>query len=105
MFNFPQGGNFQYFDYGSHENKKRYGQETPPHYDLENVTVPVALFYATNDWLAGPQDVAKLFEKLHKSSIGMFKVPYENFNHVDFMWGNDAPKLVYSKLIEIMERY
>lgn len=48
-------GNFQYFDYGSKENIVRYGQENPPQYQLQNISTPIALFYAQNDWLAGPE--------------------------------------------------
>lgn len=46
-----------------------------------------------------------LFDKLHKTSMGMFSVPFEQFNHVDFMWGKDAPHLVYDQLLELMKRH
>ena len=55
--------------------------------------------------LTNLQDVGLLFDKLHKTSIGLFKVPFDSFNHVDFLWGKDAPDLVYTKLLEIMGRY
>ena len=48
-------GNFQYFDYGTKTNMEKYGQETPPQYDFDSITTPFALFYAQNDWLAGPE--------------------------------------------------
>ncbi|XP_058058207.1 lipase 3-like [Anopheles bellator] len=98
-------GNFQLFDYGESENQRRYGHTTPPAYNLDNISTPIALFYANNDWLAGPMDVANLFSKLHRTSIGMFKIPNDNFNHVDFLWGNDAPEVVYKKLLMLMQRY
>lgn len=98
-------GNFQQFDYGQAENQRRYGQALPPSYSLERISTPVALFYANNDWLAGPVDVANLFNRLTKTSIGMFKVPNDNFNHVDFLWGNDAPEVVYKQLVMLMQRY
>lgn len=69
------------------------------------MTAPFALFYAQNDWLAGPDDVGLLFDRLHRNAIGMFKVPYDQFNHVDFLWGKDAPALVYTKMLEVMGRY
>lgn len=100
-----EGGNFQYFDYGPEENLKRYGQEKPLQYNLENISVPVSLFFATNDWLAGPQDVALLFERLYKTPVGMYRVPFDHFNHVDFLWGNDAPKFVYKPIIDLMLKY
>lgn len=119
-------GSFQYFDYGSKTNREKYGQDTPPQYNLTKINTPFALFYAQNDWLAGPevslsinacfqwlkrkifivlQDVSKLFEQMHRTSIGMFKVPFESFNHLDFLWGKDAPTLVYAKLLEVMGRF
>lgn len=101
----PPGGNFQYFDYGTKTNRIKYGRDTPPEYDLRNVSAPFALFYAQNDWLAGPEDVGKLFDRLQSNAIGMFKVPFEQFNHVDFLWGKDAPALVYAKVLEVMGRF
>lgn len=50
-----QAGNFQFFDYGHTENQKRYGQPIPPQYNMEKIDTPIALFYAQNDWLAGPE--------------------------------------------------
>lgn len=100
-----ESGNFQQFDYGVSENQRRYGQVKPPSYELDNIRTPVALFYANNDWLAGPLDVANLFNRLTRTTIGMFKVPNDNFNHVDFLWGNDAPEVVYKQLLMLMQRY
>lgn len=48
-------GNFQFFDYGTKTNQEKYGQDTPPLYNMTNITTPFALFYAQNDWLAGPE--------------------------------------------------
>lgn len=99
-------GNFQNFDYGPEENMKRYGTKVPPQYNLENISTPIALFYAQNDWLAGYQDVKKLYQGISRhSSVELLKVPFENFNHVDFLWGNDAPALVYDKMLEIMKNH
>lgn len=50
-----ENGKFQNFDYGNDGNIQRYGQEMPPSYNLSNILVPTALFYAQNDWLAGFQ--------------------------------------------------
>ncbi|KAG5670741.1 hypothetical protein PVAND_000983 [Polypedilum vanderplanki] len=64
-----ESGNFQNFDYGKEENERRYGSEHPTQYNLSNVNVPIALFYAQNDWLAGYQDVKKLYTNLHSAII------------------------------------
>lgn len=99
-----ESGNFQNFDYGTEGNMKRYGRELPPSYNLKKISAPVALFYAQNDWLAGYQDVKKLYTNLPvESAKALIKVPLDNFNHVDFLWGIDAPELVYKKMLEIMK--
>ena len=47
---------FRAYDYGSpEENQKVYGQEYPPVYSLDKVTVPLSAYYAQNDWLVVPQ--------------------------------------------------
>ena len=46
------------FDYGD-RNQEIYGQDTPPDYDLDKVTAPVALYWGDNDWLA-QQTVSKI---------------------------------------------
>ena len=46
---------FLHFDWGKEENMARYGQETPPEYDLSYVTCPVSLFWSDNDLLADPE--------------------------------------------------
>ena len=42
------------FDHGMAENMRRYGQATPPDYDLSKVTAPTAIFWGQNDWLVTP---------------------------------------------------
>lgn len=48
-------GKFRQYDYGSKKNRVIYNATEPPEYNLFNITVPIALFYADNDWLADPQ--------------------------------------------------
>lgn len=45
-------GRFRPYDYGSKKNMQIYNATEPPDYDFTNVTVPIALFYSDNDWLA-----------------------------------------------------
>lgn len=47
------GGRFQYYDYGSDENVRRYNSSIPPTYPVEDISLPVHLFYGRNDYLAG----------------------------------------------------
>nr|CAD7447970.1 unnamed protein product [Timema bartmani] len=99
-----RSGRFEPYDFGPRMNMKCYNQSTPPEYDLTNIAVPIALHYSDNDWLAGHLDVKNLSVRLQQK-IGMFRVSLPSFNHVDFMWAKDAPKLVYSKILKALKQY
>ena len=46
---------FRNFDYGSNLNLQMYNNTIPPRYDLEQIKVPVAVFYSDNDLLTVTQ--------------------------------------------------
>lgn len=50
------------------------------------------------------QDVQKLYSKLG-NPIGKFRVPLDEFNHLDFLWGKDANILLYDKILSLLSRY
>jgi len=97
-------GKFRQYDYGRKENKKRYGSKTPPNYELKNVKAPVYLHYSKNDWLSNQKDVNKLYEGLANCQ-GKFLSPDNKFNHVDYLYGIDAPELLYSRVLGLMKRH
>ncbi|KAF5285060.1 hypothetical protein FQR65_LT02373 [Abscondita terminalis] len=97
-------GNFMQFDYGKEGNIVQYGNSTPPPYEISNIDVPTYFMYSDNDWLSNEIDVKRLFRGV-KNSLGMYRIPYKLFNHVDFIWGKDAPELVYKQLIDIVQKY
>ncbi|XP_045584704.2 lipase 3 [Procambarus clarkii] len=97
-------GVFQKYDYGPEENMIRYGQDTPPLYNLSRVTAPVGLFWGNTDWLADPEDVARLAEELPNVALN-FQVNKTEFNHLDFGWGIDADKYVYQYILEFFTNY
>ncbi|XP_032691178.1 lipase 3-like [Odontomachus brunneus] len=96
-------GKFRPYDYGPKKNKQIYNATEPPDYDLTNVTVPIALFYADNDWLVSNQDLKKLHGMLN-NVLDVYRVPFTKFNHVDFLWGKDAPQLVYKRLLHLINQ-
>ncbi|XP_046651809.1 lipase member K-like [Daphnia pulicaria] len=53
--NFNAGQTFQRYDFGPTENQLRYGQATPPAYDLSQVTCPVFLFWGQSDKVVDPR--------------------------------------------------
>ncbi|XP_022256648.1 gastric triacylglycerol lipase-like [Limulus polyphemus] len=91
------------YDYGKHKNMKKYNQPTPPEYFIENMTTPVALFWAQDDWLADPRDIALLQPRL-KHMIKSYMVEYAKWSHVDFIWGIEARKYVYDELLKMLQK-
>ncbi|KAF5286549.1 hypothetical protein FQA39_LY16232 [Lamprigera yunnana] len=85
--------------------KKRFAPlNSDEEYKLELVSAPVALHYGDGDALSSKEDEEILSRRL-PNAVGIYKVPYKNYNHVDFMWGVDSKMLLYDHLLSLMERY
>ncbi|KAG5865624.1 hypothetical protein JTB14_010374 [Gonioctena quinquepunctata] len=96
-------GKFRQYDFGL-GNLNKYGTLFPPKYDLDKITAPMYLIYGKNDWLAATEDVDRLAASL-KSLRGKFLLSDNLFNHLDFIFGNDAPQLVNAKVISLFSRH
>ncbi|CAB3257937.1 unnamed protein product [Arctia plantaginis] len=94
---------FRRYDYGPKINVNVYGKEQPPKYEMENVKVPVSLYYSEDDWLAHPKDVERL-EKELPNVKETHKVSEEHFGNMDFQFSTNAPEMVYKSLIESMQK-
>lgn len=96
-----RSGYFRQFDHFRYRNKKLYGSSSPPNYDLKQLVSPLYFYYGLNDQMASVTDVMKLAGSVPKSTLkGNYKVPYENFSHLDFIWALQAKELVYDKVIQ-----
>lgn len=99
------GHKFQRFDFGKSENLKRYGQETPPLYDLSKINIKVALFTGRYDQLADPGDVAWLEDESQsglQSSQVVFKQQYAN-DHVTFVMYKDPA--YFQDVLKVIGKY
>nr|XP_022912363.1 lipase 3-like [Onthophagus taurus] len=96
-----KSGYFRQFDYGFIGNIKRYRSWNPPNYNLKNVKVPVYIFHSMNDWLSSYKDVMKLYSELANPQAYIL-VPDLKFNHLDFIFGIDAPSYVYKTLTALL---
>ncbi|XP_017768293.1 PREDICTED: uncharacterized protein LOC108556624 [Nicrophorus vespilloides] len=72
-------------------------------YDLSKITVPVSLHYGDGDVLVTKQDNLAMARKL-RNVVGIFKVPYRHFNHLDFLWSSDSKRLLYDQVIVLMDK-
>ncbi|CAF4092470.1 unnamed protein product [Rotaria socialis] len=94
---------FQSYDYGSPEdNELHYNQTTPPMYSISPIKIPTAIFWSGDDWLADPVDVSYIFDNL-QSLVYEKYIP--DYNHLDFVWSISANKIIYTDLIDQMQKY
>ncbi|XP_026078604.1 putative lysosomal acid lipase/cholesteryl ester hydrolase isoform X1 [Carassius auratus] len=87
------------YDYGKAGNMAHYNQSTPPQYNMRDMTVPTALWSGGQDTLADPQDVALLLTQIPKL---VYHRNIRHWEHLDFIWGLDAPQEMYNKMIKMM---
>ncbi|CDW91414.1 carboxylic ester hydrolase [Stylonychia lemnae] len=96
---------FCQFDYGKNENMKKYGEPTPPNYDVYNFKedlkdIKMLLFYGQRDTLLDLEDYEKLKNVLpdHAKTIYI-----EDYNHVDYMWAEDSNEFVNKHIVEFLK--
>ncbi|CAB3983685.1 Hypothetical predicted protein, partial [Paramuricea clavata] len=91
---------FNYYD--EKENLVHYNKTEPPTFNMSNVRVPTVLYYGSNDWLADPHDVTLLAKAL-PNVVHIEEIP--KWEHLDFIWGLDAARLVYKPLIKYLNQF
>lgn len=91
------------FDYGLQGNLQRYGQRIPPSYDLSKVTVPKLLITSKNDLLVDYRDVTRAGWEMPNTEVKTVSNP--RFNHMEFIWSDQAFDLAYIDIIKIFESF
>ncbi|KAM6130492.1 lysosomal acid lipase/cholesteryl ester hydrolase-like [Phoenicopterus ruber ruber] len=93
---------FQAYDYGSKENMKKYNQSTPPVYEIEKISTPIAVWSGGIDKFADPKDTAKLLPRITNL---IYHEHFPSWGHLSFIWGLDATERMYRKIIELITKY
>ncbi|KIH45931.1 hypothetical protein ANCDUO_24019 [Ancylostoma duodenale] len=92
-------GTVAMYDYGTRENKKKYGQANPPEYDFTKIQKPIYLYCGDDDWLADPQDISGyLLPRISHTVVE--NVELTDYNHLDFIWGLRAAADIYYPIVE-----
>ncbi|XP_049819026.1 lipase 1-like isoform X2 [Aethina tumida] len=105
IYHYAQGiisEKFRQFDFGTAKNMKLYNSPTPPHYHLNNISTPIALFYSHGDQLAVAEDILHLGTQL-PNVLEIYEVSYHNFTHFDFIMAKDIVKLCNKRVVELIE--
>merc|ERR1712002_504640 len=93
------------FDWGSSDkNLAHHGTIEPPLYNLRNVNTRIALFWGDNDWLAAEGDLFKIITQV-PHIVQNYQVPWEGWNHLDFLYAIDIDKYQNDALIQLLELY
>ena len=80
-------------------------QESSPSYNITELNVRTALFTGNKDWLADPTDVANMKPKINTTGKVFYNLTIDKYDHLDFIWGLDAPTLVYSEIVHIVKKF
>ncbi|XP_053243383.1 lysosomal acid lipase/cholesteryl ester hydrolase-like [Podarcis raffonei] len=92
---------FKYFDYGP-KNGGIYNMSSPPFYKVEDSIVPTAVWSAGRDTIASKRNVEMLLPRI--TNLVFYKhIP--DWQHVDFIWGLDAPERLYKDVLCLMQKY
>eukprot|EP01025_Chloroclados_australasicus_P048409 TRINITY_DN5484_c1_g1_i1.p1 TRINITY_DN5484_c1_g1~~TRINITY_DN5484_c1_g1_i1.p1 ORF type:complete len:469 (-),score=11.46 TRINITY_DN5484_c1_g1_i1:360-1622(-) len=75
-------------------NYREYGQQTPPTYNLSNISTPMYLFYGGQDLLADFLDVGILIENLNIQYVQLSE-EVSSYDHLDFVLGWNANEMIY----------
>ncbi|KAF7141171.1 hypothetical protein RHSIM_Rhsim06G0169000 [Rhododendron simsii] len=96
-------GTIAMYDYGSKDdNNKRYGQPTPPVYNMSSIPndLPLFLAHGGQDYLSDPADVQTLMGALSDHDANKLVVLYpEEYAHLDFTLAGNANQVVYDPIM------
>ncbi|KAH6940489.1 hypothetical protein HPB50_000510 [Hyalomma asiaticum] len=97
-------GRFCKYDYGAARNKGIYGQATPPCYHLEKIRAPVAIFWGQGDKFSRPEDIDRIRARV-SSIVVDERVGSGPFNHVDYLYGVDAKRVLHDRVVQVLGQY
>ena len=79
-------GTFQKMNFGRSGNLEKYGQSSPPEYDLSLLpkSLPMMIYSGSHDELADPTDVQNLINQLNTFVESLYWKEVDKYAHLDF---------------------
>lgn len=94
------------FDYGKKENIKRYGTPNAPDYDyslFKKFDIPTLSSRSDSDPFSEEEDTKLFVDALGEEGLKYVSfLELKNYNHLDYLWSDDAYNDVYLKIIEFL---
>lgn len=84
--------------------KYKLGPKIPPNFNLSRITAPISIHFSTNDALTDPIDVNRLISQLNSLHF-VQEINEIVFNHIDFLWGKNTARIVYSRILNFFNKY
>ncbi|XP_050303081.1 lipase 3-like isoform X7 [Anthonomus grandis grandis] len=97
-------GYFRQYDYGPILNLVYYSSLFPPSYDLSKIVTPTYLYYSLNDWMSAETDVLRLCKNMGSACKGTILNNKYKFNHLDYLYGINATRLINSQVINLFAK-
>lgn len=96
-----------YYDYGKNKNLKVYNQTKPPSYNMSNFFdyyVPSLITRSDSDPLASAKDVDLWLDyaQFERKRDIIHVINLTNYNHLDYLWSQDAYEDVFKKVAEFI---
>ncbi|XP_055913878.1 lipase 1-like [Eupeodes corollae] len=99
-----KSGDFVSYDRGLEGNLEFYHRVEPDGYNLTKITMPIILHYSRTDALATARAVHELYKYL-PSTVGVYGVPADKFNHFDFIWSPSLRNLLNTNIVRLCEEF
>lgn len=101
---FYHSKDFRQLDWGTQGNKAKYGQISPPKYNLKSVKAPTFIYYSKGDAISSFLDVRKLIKRLPNVVYTQF-IDDDQWNHGGFLLANTVKEVINDKVIRFCNKF